>query len=532
MGANVSTACCNKGDTASIPSETVRAAGADAENPAADPDAKASEDGEVGEVGEVDEVAATHRLKVMKSLGHLEVDEEILRKTLRGFGRVWQFSPSDLPLKEREALWKKSASVKSLAFFISHTWRTAGRWKVLALLLRTSWAFVILCWACCMSMVVCLYALEVLPRPLTAPDVGILGLTLTYHSGPWLLVAHVPSILLGFALAPYFPSLKNDQSFLDVTCIHQEDQALMERGVYGLGGFLARSKKLLILWSQPYLSRLWCVFEIAAYRAANPEGEIELAPIFVELTVLVLWVMIFCSTCLSYAVSFTPKYFWVAMPFALVPQLVAAHFLRRLISQKHRLIESMANFDVDKAECREEFDRKFVMTAIDAWYGSREAFNQYVQGPVRNELLQKRSTQIPSAYFLLLIAAVSAPSFEVFIGFCLDGFPADVLWIRVLSKQIGFFFASQMVTLKILLYLCDRFAMPPSIPHLSACPRVGGLCDFLQTVLIYLSYILVDLGSYAVCRRSQGHVWSAALYCSVMLFLAGLLHGCCRRRCV
>lgn len=62
-----------------------------------------------------------------------------------------------------------------------------------------------------------------------------------------------------------------------------------------------------------------------------------------------------------YAVSFT-KYFWIAMPFALVPQLVAAHFLRRLISQKHRLIDSLASFDVDKAECREEFDRKFVMT--------------------------------------------------------------------------------------------------------------------------------------------------------------------------
>ena len=46
----------------------------------------------------------------------------------------------------------------------------------------------------------------------------------------------------------------------DVTCIHQEDQALMERGVYGLGGFLARSKKLLILWSQPYLGQLWSSF--------------------------------------------------------------------------------------------------------------------------------------------------------------------------------------------------------------------------------------------------------------------------------
>ena len=42
----------------------------------------------------------------------------------------------------------------------------------------------------------------------------------------------------------------------DVTCIHQEDQALMERGVYGLGGFLVRSEKMLILWSQPYLGPL------------------------------------------------------------------------------------------------------------------------------------------------------------------------------------------------------------------------------------------------------------------------------------
>ena len=62
MGANVSADCCSKGDTA---------AGADAENPtAADPDAKASEaDSGVYEVAET----APHRLKVMKSLGHLEV---------------------------------------------------------------------------------------------------------------------------------------------------------------------------------------------------------------------------------------------------------------------------------------------------------------------------------------------------------------------------------------------------------------------------------------------------------------------------
>ena len=34
-------------------------------------------------------------------------------------------------------------------------------------------------------------------------------------------------------------------------------QELMERGIYGLGGFLSVSKELRVLWSTPYLSRLW-----------------------------------------------------------------------------------------------------------------------------------------------------------------------------------------------------------------------------------------------------------------------------------
>lgn len=90
MGANVSAAaCCNKEDKPGIPSETIRAAGADAENPlAADPDTKASEESEVVAVDEVDEAAgtATHRLKVMKSLGHLEVRFRTKPSCVRYFG--------------------------------------------------------------------------------------------------------------------------------------------------------------------------------------------------------------------------------------------------------------------------------------------------------------------------------------------------------------------------------------------------------------------------------------------------------------
>ena len=63
---------------------------------------------------------------------------------------------------------------------------------------------------------------------------------------------------IGLVLTPYLPALRDRHPvcFLDVVSIHQADQELMERGIYGLGGFLRVSKELRVLWSAPYLSRL------------------------------------------------------------------------------------------------------------------------------------------------------------------------------------------------------------------------------------------------------------------------------------
>ena len=53
----------------------------------------------------------------------------------------------------------------------------------------------------------------------------------------------------------YFPHMwKSQFEFTELTVSQQE---LMERGIYGLGGFLKVSKELRVLWSTPYLSRLW-----------------------------------------------------------------------------------------------------------------------------------------------------------------------------------------------------------------------------------------------------------------------------------
>ena len=46
--------------------------------------------------------------------------------------------------------------------------------------------------------------------------------------------------------------------FLDKLCINQMDSEKKQQGILGLGAFVLRSKKLLVLWSPRYFTRMWC----------------------------------------------------------------------------------------------------------------------------------------------------------------------------------------------------------------------------------------------------------------------------------
>eukprot|EP00913_Durusdinium_trenchii_P000002 g2.t1 len=109
-----------------------------------------------------------------------------------------------------------------------------------------------------------------------------------------------------FLITPYMPCMRDKHCFLDVASINQSDETLKERGIYGLGGFLKASKELRIMWSPPYLSRLWCIFEVAAYRMANPNGKISVRPLFVEITVLASWTgVLLTNAFLNLTMAFT-----------------------------------------------------------------------------------------------------------------------------------------------------------------------------------------------------------------------------------
>lgn len=208
------------------------------------------------------EVTLKPRASKVLTMPQFEVDADIirgidLRDSLREMGKLWRRSPLDLKLEDRAGLWEKSRPVEGYDVFLSHTWRTHGHWKVLALLLQSGWKQIWAVWFSCVALMMVAATCRLLPMPLRWVA-GTLGFVTPTPFGPWMLITSFLSIILGIFLVPYLPCRKSEVCFLDVVCIHQTDHELMARGVYGLGGFLRKSAELRVLWSPPYLSRLWC----------------------------------------------------------------------------------------------------------------------------------------------------------------------------------------------------------------------------------------------------------------------------------
>ena len=74
----------------------------------------------------------------------------------------------------------------------------------------------------------------------------------------WAIVAGALSSSCGLLLFPYICGPCGDRRcFLDCACIDQTDQARMQAGIRSIGGFLQAAEELHVLWSEPYLTRLW-----------------------------------------------------------------------------------------------------------------------------------------------------------------------------------------------------------------------------------------------------------------------------------
>eukprot|EP00913_Durusdinium_trenchii_P008010 g7513.t1 len=224
-------------------------------------------------------------------------------------------------------------------------------------------------WLCGVTLAFVLCMADILP-PFSNLQVRALGFTGVIPSGCWIQVAGLLANIGGAVLFPYLPSRKSDLCFLDFVCIDQADTDRMQEGIMSISGFLSASAELRVLWSAPLLSRLWCVFEIAAYRKLNPGGKITMSPVNNEVSALMVfggWQMFTFTLWIARAgvEGSNPLVLLAVMTFVfalLMPALALSLYRNHTATAKLRF--ELANFDVMKVNCSNDFDRDCIHAAI------------------------------------------------------------------------------------------------------------------------------------------------------------------------
>ena len=210
----------------------------------------------------------------------LILEPELLRGTplhvaLSGFGKHW----AGLSSGATGALYQLSQPVESIDVFLSHDWETSRWMKLWALLLcfnSKAAALASLLWSICVGVVKAQLGENVLKSSVWTFSSYLVFLTVLCFwqrirlcfCSPWMI-------------------------FLDKLCIHQENDELKQKGILGLGAFVRKSDKLLVLWSKRTFRRLWCAYEIACFLSrSRPVDQIEILPVTMAASVglsAVLW---------------------------------------------------------------------------------------------------------------------------------------------------------------------------------------------------------------------------------------------------
>ena len=162
------------------------------------------------------------------------------------------------------------------------------------------------------------------------------------------------------------------ECFLDVACIRQDSDDARAQGIASLGALLNRSERMLVLLDKEYFTRLWCVFELAAFskRAGMHRVQImQLHAAVVEWTVIGMWGAInvifvilgpwIPTGSLEFFIFFVPIFF---------PLLIVQFLAFRWAHKSQKAVEQLRSFRLQDALCQGEEDRAAILGLIAAWY--------------------------------------------------------------------------------------------------------------------------------------------------------------------
>mmetsp|Transcript_26865 Transcript_26865/g.77745 ORF Transcript_26865/g.77745 Transcript_26865/m.77745 type:complete len:627 (-) Transcript_26865:233-2113(-) len=173
--------------------------------------------------------------------------------------------------------------------------------------------------------------------------------------------------------------------WLDKLCIHQSRKDLQDSALAALPEFVAKSDRIVILWSDSYFERLWCNAEVATFTAVNKGADkIDFVPLWLapwilstllcdifsitlwnRLSVWIMDVGVFLAEnnyplCLE---KFLTPFLGIgaAMGTAYLPMVIPNLLSLRNKIEDHKLMLShIERFRLQDAKCSDENDRAFI----------------------------------------------------------------------------------------------------------------------------------------------------------------------------
>ena len=295
------------------------------------------------------------------------------KTVLRGFGRVFRSKGID-------RAYALSQECEKLGYFISHSWSASWLSKYITLSFHFNFWFAAFMSLFCIiiSLIVALVCVSYdtwnVIYDAINPSLIFVGIG---------IFVFVPTLLFGAELVACIPYLHSNTTrcFVDKCCINQTDPVLKRRGIEALGGFLARSEVLLILWSPDYFKRLWCAYEVAVYMSLKKDGN-RRRVIMIPLELVHFAMMVFALDLVIQVVSVNfffqadggmPQ--WATQLTAIgISSLFATFsyfFAYRWQLDQLFLRKQLAEFSLSQVECSDPSDRPLVLRDIAKRYSEK-----------------------------------------------------------------------------------------------------------------------------------------------------------------
>ena len=336
-----------------------------------------------------------------------------------------------------------STPVKTLGAFISHRWSADPTSTVYALIIHVWFTGAVSCLGMppVLALVLLILAFAfvciILYPPFVIPVVPLFAFFLNVI---FYLTARSGGLLtcLGYGKARYW---------YDKSTVHQTTNTLTQAGLHIFSHYLKKSEALVILFQPEYLTRVWCVYELAWWLSQKKEKGISFVPINTYNTLARVLASVFpkaiAMICIVVALLLTwgltcIKLVQIALPESIIliglgvlflgvlciTACIGACFAKMIINpaKKERLAVAaqFRAFEVRDTVAFNPSDRDFVLKQICHWWSSQgkgdeaalDAFNAYMRttvGPKLGELQRRRERVI-----IIIILAICF-SIDVYI---------------------------------------------------------------------------------------------------------------------